>query len=206
MSQASLHSLQAVLYPWAQRLLDIATHAGVRPRVTSTLRSHLEQKRLYDLWVSGKAAYPVAVPYTSAHEYGYAFDMVADNQTDQTDLGYVWSSWGGIYGGTRDPVHFEFPNWQALVPTDQAGSPVASAAPSSLGTAGSTVYRLADIVLEVLPFSSILGRTNIANALLQAFGYDNPLFTFWLSHPAEFIRDVYDIFWGMVRDYYGSIF
>jgi hypothetical protein len=28
-----------------------------------------------------------------------------------SDVGGTWSSWGGIWGGERDPVHFEYPGF-----------------------------------------------------------------------------------------------
>jgi hypothetical protein len=29
------------------------------------------------------------------------------------DLGYTWQQWGGVWGGDRDPVHFEYPGFVA---------------------------------------------------------------------------------------------
>jgi hypothetical protein len=56
--------------------------------------------------------YPVAPPYTSAHEYGFAFDMVADTTENLHDLGYVWTTWGGLWSA-HDEVHFEYPGFVA---------------------------------------------------------------------------------------------
>jgi hypothetical protein len=27
------------------------------------------------------------------------------------DVGYTWESWGGVWGGQKDPVHFEYPGF-----------------------------------------------------------------------------------------------
>lgn len=94
----SLRQGMNILYGWAAA-------NGWNPRITSTVRTRLEQTRLYNLWLQGKNPYPVAVPGTSKHERGLAFDMVSEH-LDQ--LGAVWTSWGGRWGGSfGDPVHFE---------------------------------------------------------------------------------------------------
>jgi hypothetical protein len=40
------------------------------------------------------------------------------------DVGYTWESWGGVWGGQKDPVHFEYPGF--VVP---AVDPVAEGLP-----------------------------------------------------------------------------
>jgi hypothetical protein len=106
---ASLDALSPELRDAARSLVDIAGRAGALPRVTSTLRSHSQQVRLYSNYLAGRAIYPVAFPGTSAHEYGEAFDVVLTPMEWLSDLGQVWESWGGTWGGARDPVHFELP-------------------------------------------------------------------------------------------------
>lgn len=112
---ASIYSLIPELRPWAEQLLLVAGQAGLQPRITSTRRSHAEQTRLYRQFVSGGRAYPVAPPGTSAHEFGYAFDMVIAGMdpSDFRDLGTVWEAWGGVWGGAlNDPIHFEYPGFR----------------------------------------------------------------------------------------------
>lgn len=111
---ASLGSLVAELRPFARALVNLAGSAGLQPRITSTRRSHAEQARLYRRFLSGVQPYPVAPPGTSAHEFGMAFDMVtgAMRLSDLKDLGSVWTSWGGVWGGEfDDPIHFELPGF-----------------------------------------------------------------------------------------------
>lgn len=106
----SLAGLRSVFRPWARDLIDVASRAGVLPRVTSTLRSRSYQTRLYRDYLAGRNAYPVAPPGTSAHELGLAFDMVTSPMGALVDLGKVWEGWGGVWGGRfGDEVHFEFP-------------------------------------------------------------------------------------------------
>ena len=107
---ADILSLIPELQPFAQALVDLGGRAGVQPRVTSTLRSNSQQQRLYASYLRGESHYPVAPPGTSAHEFGYAFDMVADSTEDLLDLGTVWTQWGGIWSPT-DEVHFEYPGF-----------------------------------------------------------------------------------------------
>ena|SRR2546425_9590079 len=105
----------------AARDLDREVHsAGLQGRFTSTLRTHAEQKRLWDRYQRGEAEFPAAPPGQSAHEYGYAFDYVVSPYEYQEDVGAVWKDWGGIYNRS-DAVHFEYPGFQ--VPADAPPPP-----------------------------------------------------------------------------------
>jgi hypothetical protein len=103
--------------PFARELLLAAGQAGLAPRVTSTRRSPTQQARLYRRWLSGLSPLPAAPPGTSAHEFGYAFDMVVSPFEALSDVGYTWQQWGGIWGGDQDPVHFQFPGFVAPNPS-----------------------------------------------------------------------------------------
>lgn len=94
----------------AADLLQAAGEAGLQPRVTSTRRSQAAQTKLYRRWLSGLSNLPAAPPGTSAHEYGFAFDMVVTPWEALSDVGYTWQSWGGIWT-EKDPVHFQFPGF-----------------------------------------------------------------------------------------------
>jgi len=108
---ANLSALIPQLQPFARELLRAAGAAGLQPRVTSTLRTYAEQKRLYDRYLAGMSPYPAAPPGHSAHEYGYAVDIIS---LDQESLGDYWESLGGIWGGRiGDDVHFEYPGFSA---------------------------------------------------------------------------------------------
>lgn len=97
-------------------LLQAAGAAGLMPKITSTYRSYTEQARLYRRYQQGLQVLPVAAPGTSAHEFGYAFDMVVTPMDALSDVGYTWEQWGGVWGGEfSDPVHFEYPGFQAPV-------------------------------------------------------------------------------------------
>lgn len=95
----------------AADLLAASGSARLSPRVTSTRRSRAAQERLYRRYLSGLSPLPAAPPGTSAHEFGYAFDMVVTPWEALADVGYTWQSWGGVWGGERDPVHFEYPGF-----------------------------------------------------------------------------------------------
>jgi len=110
---AGLDALIPELQPYAHELVRAAGAAGLFPRVTSTLRTYAEQKRLYDHYLQGLSPYPAAPPGHSAHEYGYAFDMVVAPIEDLVDVGEYWESLGGIWGGRKgDDVHFEYPGFR----------------------------------------------------------------------------------------------
>ena len=116
--------------PYARELVTLAGQAGLQPRVTSTLRSYSEQKRLYTRFLAGLSQFPAAPPGRSAHEYGYAFDMVVTPFDALADVGGAWLEAGGIWHAS-DAVHFEFPGF--VVPQGFAQS-----------TAGTAVRTVAD--------------------------------------------------------------
>ncbi len=96
----------------ARELLSAAGQAGLQPRVTSTVRTHSQQARLFRKAQAGLSAYPAAPPGLSAHEWGFAFDMVVTPMEALADVGYTWQTWGGIWGSQADPIHFEYPGFQ----------------------------------------------------------------------------------------------
>lgn len=113
----SIYSLIPELQPFARQLINYASSRGMGPRVTSTRRSTSEQARLYQRYVAGQSEYPAAPPGTSAHEFGYAFDMIVSYAEWLNELGQVWTSWGGVWGGAfSDPIHFEFPGFPKQPP------------------------------------------------------------------------------------------
>lgn len=198
--------LDGLAYPdWvqnAQNLLDLAQRAGVKPRVTSVFRTYAQQNALYQAYIKGTARYPAAPPGSSAHEYGYAFDMVVEGTTNQADVGTVWRSWGGIYGGEEDPVHFQFPGFNSQTAAVAAGAPQL---PPGFGTAGTTAQQAADLLLAVLPtpLRGIVGTAGLASAIVSLAGGSVNLLLWWVSHPVEFVRDVYAEWWTLLKLLYG---
>jgi hypothetical protein len=102
----------------ARELLLAAGQAGLQPRITSTVRTHTQQARLFRKWQAGLSPFPAAPPGTSAHEFGFAFDMVVTPMEALADVGYTWETWGGVWGSQRDPVHFQYPGFVA--PSDSS--------------------------------------------------------------------------------------
>ncbi len=41
------------------------------------------------------------------HQLGRAFDVIFSPPAAQAEAGAIWQSWGGRWGGSTDPVHFE---------------------------------------------------------------------------------------------------
>lgn len=106
-----MKSLDPEFEPWARALLEVAGHYRIPYRITSLRRSIAEQSRLYRRYLAGQHPLPVAPPGCSQHNYGLAFDMVVENTSDLQFLAAVWKSWGGYWGGNRDPVHFGVPSF-----------------------------------------------------------------------------------------------
>jgi len=153
----SINDLVPELQDAARALHDAAGAAGLQPRITSTVRTSSEQRRLYSNFLAGKAGFPVVPPGFSAHEYGWAFDMVVSPMEALADVGYTWQQWGGAWNG-RDAVHFELPGASA-----EAARLGSSQAP---GPVGESVRSVADwfdslpwYVQAVLPTSLFTSKS-----------------------------------------------
>lgn len=173
----SLDALIPALRAPAHALVALAGRAGVQPRVTSTFRSHAEQARLYRRFLAGQQRYPVAPPGSSAHEYGYAFDMItsAMDPTDLADLGTVWKSWGGVWGGEfGDPIHFEYPGFS---------KPQIQNVASALNPPDPTRRKVAEVADFILGFAPYIGEAELAGELLH-LGFPE-------SKVAQFLRSPY---------------
>lgn len=176
---SSISDLVPELQPFANALVDAAGRAGLQPRVTSTLRSHSEQRRLYASYLAGQAGYPVAPPGQSAHEYGLAFDLVVAPLAALAHVGRLWRSWGGGWTG-RDAVHFEYPGatkWAKTQPAELNGA----------GVRGGPFYALADFFSGFVPF---LGVAQLADSLVGLLDGNADSASWYLQHPAEAVRDL----------------
>jgi len=99
----TLDGLEPWLVEWGTRLLG---EARAPLTITSVRRSRAFQRRLYQRYLEGYNPFPVAPPGYSAHEHGLAWDMVGP-LPELRRLGALWRSWGGVWGGSVDPIHFE---------------------------------------------------------------------------------------------------
>ncbi len=102
---ARLDDLHPAFRPAAEFLVEVAEFNRIPVRVTSTYRSCRAQKALYDEWIMGARRLPAAPPGRSLHNIGLAVDISASPEALRA-LGDLWTSWGGWWGGERDPVHF----------------------------------------------------------------------------------------------------
>ncbi len=168
-----LDALIPELQPAARALVDLGSRAGINPRITSTIRSHSEQAKLYASFLRGGRRYPVAPPGTSAHEYGYAFDLVVDRDSDQADLGQVWQSWGGVWGAS-DPIHFEYPGF----------SPGAATVSARATTCGPWTKGIAEAVDLILGFVPGVAEVELV-AWLLSLGFPHSAILEFLSSPVS---------------------
>ena len=102
-------------------LMDILREADARFVITSAYRSSTEQGELYSKWLreredpeAARSVFTPLPPGRSQHERGFAVDIARVGVPAETDvmlreLGAWWRSVGGVWGGDRDPVHFEAP-------------------------------------------------------------------------------------------------
>jgi|SRR5215813_11305857 len=108
----SIQGLIPEFRPFAKAFVQVVGNAGLLPRITSTRRTSAEQTRLYDAYIArGRTGLPAAPPGTSAHEYGYAFDMVVSPFAYLSFVGSYWNQLGGVWHPS-DPVHFEYPGFK----------------------------------------------------------------------------------------------
>src|SRR5262249_10643567 len=116
---ADLNQLIPEFQPYAKALVKVVGSAGLLPQVTSTRRSNAEQQRLYDAYLArGASGLPAAPPGTSAHEFGYAFDLVVSPLAYLHYVGAYWQKLGGIWFPS-DPVHFQYPGFTPPAVSDQ---------------------------------------------------------------------------------------
>jgi len=109
---ADLRTLHPGLIPWAKWLYAVGKFNDPLLVVTSAYRSPQHQTKLYNRWISGQSKIPAAPPGRSLHQYRLAFDMARIGKDPLSDhllnqLGALWESYGGKWGGVRDPVHFQ---------------------------------------------------------------------------------------------------
>lgn len=79
---------------------------GIPYTITSVRRSRAQQAALYDRYLRGQNAYPVAPPGTSRHEVGRAMDVTfPGNDWAYEALGAVWRQMGGTWSPS-DRIHF----------------------------------------------------------------------------------------------------
>ena len=134
----SIGALIADFQPYAHALVDAAGAAGLQPRVTSTLRTRAEQTRLYNRYLAGQSQFPAAPPGRSAHEYGYALDMVISPLDEIDAVGAWWIEQGGVWHSS-DRVHFEYPGfdwhdfYSPLSPLESAVASIATPLPVAIG-------------------------------------------------------------------------
>lgn len=116
MNAEGFRDLHPQFAPWADWLYRVAQANRLKPQVTSTFRSNRHQATLYDRWRLLRARgysdreigerfglWTPAPPGRSLHNYGAAFDLVAEQLPA---LGALWESVGGYWAGPSDPVHF----------------------------------------------------------------------------------------------------
>lgn len=109
---ADLRTLDRRLAPWAIWLVNVGKRYDGRLVVTSARRSPAKQADLYHKWITGQSKIPAAPPGGSLHQHGLAFDIARIGVDPLQDpllpaLGKLWESYGGRWGGVRDPVHFQ---------------------------------------------------------------------------------------------------
>jgi hypothetical protein len=175
----SLAAVDPSLAEAIRALVSVAEQAGVRVQITSTLRSSWDQRRLYWRWRAGLSGLPAAIPGQSAHEYGWAVDLVTSPEVS-AELGSVWRSWGGAWGGSRDPVHFELAGAGAEARRRGAGQ-YTTAGRMLRGGIGSA----ADFLLAEIPG---VGALELVSGLLS-LGYPENQVLKFLSGPGSYLLE-----------------
>jgi len=159
---------------------------GVLSTVTSTVRSGHDQDFLWRRYKRGDSPLPAAPPGHSAHEYGWAFDMVVSPEKYQFAVGRAWEKlWGGKWGGAKDPVHFELPGASQLA--WRLGEQQGTTAAVGSRVEGGPFYMLADFLSGFVPG---LGVVQLVDWLVSLLDHNDDLASWYLQHPAEAARDL----------------
>jgi hypothetical protein len=197
MWSGEIGKLDPDLAPYAAALVDYATLAGYRPRVSSTVRSFSSQAKLYRTYVAGRSRYPAAPPGRSAHNYGWAMDVVLDvgGAGAYRDCGDYWENelggtWGGRFGNP-DEIHFELPDVSSYL-HGLSDSDVADLM-ADYGVQGSPYTDVAappPIAAPAAPYEPGL----VSKALDEASGSPNALGRVLLGATA-FGNRVWDVIW-----------
>jgi hypothetical protein len=184
---ASIDALDPELRSALQELSQWLGSQRVILTVTSTVRSARDQDFLWRRAKAGlSGGLPAAPPGHSAHEYGWAFDAIVSPVEYQEPVGKAWERlWGGKWGGSRDPVHFELPGASQLAwKLGEEGAQTTGRTPPPEGGA---FYELADFLSSFVPG---LGQVQLVDLLVSALDGNNDIATFYLHHPAEALRDL----------------
>lgn len=178
---ASLDALDPSLRQPARAFVDAVGVAGYLPQVTSTLRTHAEQSRLYRRYLSGLSPYPAAKPGYSAHEYGFAFDMIVSPMGALPYIGSVWEEWGGVWGGRfGDDVHFEAPGFKVTE---------APAASQFVPPQSDMLTKLADFIADLVPGIDAVAAAGFVLSLFPDFGQAE--LAYYLQHPYSLVKLIY---------------
>lgn len=187
---ASLDQLDPDLRAGLQEFQKFLSDNGALPTLTSTVRSAREQDFLWRRSQRGDSPLPAAPAGHSAHEYGWAFDLVVSPYSLQRGAGLAWEKyWGGKWGGTRDPVHFELPGASQLA--WQLGESGAQPSGRQAPPEGGPFYQLADFLSAFVPG---LGIVQMVDTLVSLLDGNNDIATFYVHHPAEALRDLLGAF------------
>jgi hypothetical protein len=199
------------LKPAFDALSSVVSDAGGHLTLTSTLRTYREQSYLYNKYKAGQSTLPANPPGYSAHEWGWAFDAITQPSDWIFDVGAIWVSWGGAYGGKRDPVHFELAGAGALAWQNgsQGLTPPGGGPPLVLGTSQwgigadkkgiaaeiaklpawsrKYIYMSSDLLLGLVPYYDVV---QFVASLIQ-LGYSDSEIINFLAGPVENLHDYF---------------
>lgn len=134
--------------------------------VTSTVRSARDQDFLWRRYKAGTSGgLPAAPPGHSAHEYGWAFDLIVEPSNLQSAVGRAWENlWGGKWGGSKDPVHFELPG--ASQEAWRLGE-AAATVPTVGDTLGAKATNVVIQAIDIFEGSSVAGLLQLFPSLSE---------------------------------------
>ncbi len=122
-----LRGLHPVLRPYAEAIVAYGNQLGLNVRVTSVFRSMDQQRRLrenYELCVARgrfpssdsygadmSCRWPANRPGDSGHNYGVAWDSVAEKMDEWVQLRRA----AGWHVPDNDVIHAELPSWRSYL-------------------------------------------------------------------------------------------
>jgi len=102
----SILDLEPVTRLSLRQAIEESIRLGIQFFITSTVRSFVEQLKLFIRFKAGQSKFPAAPPGKSTHQLGIAVDLVPKDPSTLQDVVSLMVRHGFKWAGPRDTVHF----------------------------------------------------------------------------------------------------
>lgn len=110
----SILDLEPVTRLSLRQAIEESIRLGIQFFITSTVRSFVEQLKLFLRFKAGQSRFPAAPPGKSTHQLGIAVDLVPKDPSTLDDVVELMFRHGFKWAGPRDRVHFTHQGRKAI--------------------------------------------------------------------------------------------